>query len=251
MGKQRDKWSHFFKLFAGQSEKIVWLRIIGISWLIFVFILASFLEWDESKFISYLQFKQQNLLLYIESHFFLSVSLFFLFYVLITSLSIPGSVFLTILAGALFGLSWGVATVALASSLGANISFLMSRFLFRSFLLNHMNKKLKDKIAIFEQHFKKDGAWYLLSLRLAPVFPYVMTNLLMGITSIPMKIYFFVSFIGMLPSCFVYVYAGTELAKVKTIGDIISFPIFLSLLCLGLFPFLGMKLISYMRTRRS
>src|SRR3954462_13185306 len=135
---------------------------------------------------------------------------FFGFYVVITALSLPGAAVMTLAAGALFGLLWGTAVVSFASSIGATLAYLASRYLLREMV----QKRFGDRLKAVNEGIAKEGALYLLTLRLVPLFPFFLVNLLMGLTPIPTRTYYFVSQAGMLAGTLVYVNAGTQLAGI-------------------------------------
>ena len=163
------------------------------------------------------------------------LAIFFLVYVVLTALSVPGAVILTLAAGAIFGVATGTVLVSFASSIGATLAFLASRYLFHDAVQARFGTRLKpvnDGVA-------RDGAFYLFSLRLVPVFPFFAVNLLMGLTPIRTWTYYWVSQAGMLLGTVVYVNAGTQLARIETIGDIASPSLLASFAALGLLPWLG------------
>ena len=174
---------------------------------------------------------------------FLTKGVYFLAYLLTAGFSLPSATFLTLAGGALFGLVWGVVLVSLASTLGATISFLMVRFLLRDFF----HVKFKKNLKTFLEKFEEGGGWYLLSLRLAPVMPFFLTNILMGFTPIRVKVYALVSLVGMGPAIFVYVNAGSRLSRVESAGDLISPPLIISFFLLALFPLLVKKLLVHFK----
>lgn len=163
------------------------------------------------------------------------LAIFFLVYVVLTALSVPGAVILTLAAGAIFGVATGTVLVSFASSIGATLAFLASRYLFHDAVQARFGTRLKpvnDGVA-------RDGAFYLFSLRLVPVFPFFAVNLLMGLTPIRTWTYYWVSQAGMLLGTVVYVNAGTQLARIETLGDIASPGLLASFAALGLLPWLG------------
>ena len=179
-------------------------------------------------------------------HRFLVIALYFLVYVLTTSLSLPGAAVLTLAGGALFGLLVGTLVVSFASSIGATLACFVSRFVLRDWVQG----KFGDKIVKVNEGFKKEGAFYLFTLRLIPVFPFWMINLVMGLTSIPLGKFYWVSQLGMLAGTVVYVNAGRELAKVQSLTGILSPGLLVSFALIGLFPITAKKLVSLYRSRR-
>jgi pyruvate/2-oxoglutarate dehydrogenase complex dihydrolipoamide dehydrogenase (E3) component/uncharacterized membrane protein YdjX (TVP38/TMEM64 family) len=163
---------------------------------------------------------------------------FFLVYVAVTALSIPGALLLTLLAGAIFGLVKGTLLVSFASSIGATCAFLAARFLLR----DSVQSKFGDRLASINRGVEKDGAFYLFSLRLIPVVPFFVVNLLMGLTKMKTFTYYWVSQLGMFLGTIVYVNVGTELSKISSLKGLISLPVVLSFAALGLLPWVA-KLI--------
>ena len=171
---------------------------------------------------------------------------FFLVYVAATALSLPGAAILTLAAGALFGLTEGLILASFASSIGALIAFLVSRYLLRGTI----KKRFPDRLASIDSGVEREGAFYLFTLRLVPIFPFFLINLLMGLTSIKAWTFYWVSQIGMLAGTFVYVNAGTQLAQLESLGGILSLDIILSFALLGVFPFIAKGIISFIKKRR-
>lgn len=180
------------------------------------------------------------------SYPFLTGAFFVLFYIFVTMLSLPGAAVMTLAAGALFGLFWGTILVSFASSIGATLAFLASRYLFRDALQNRYGDRLKA----LNRGIAKDGAFYLFSLRLVPVFPFFLINILMGLTPIRTITFYWVSQVGMLAGTMVYVNAGTQLVKVDSLSDILSPGLLLSFILLGAFPLIAKGFISIIRARR-
>jgi pyruvate/2-oxoglutarate dehydrogenase complex dihydrolipoamide dehydrogenase (E3) component/uncharacterized membrane protein YdjX (TVP38/TMEM64 family) len=172
--------------------------------------------------------------------------LYFLVYVTFAALSIPGATVMTLAGGAIFGLLRGLILVSFASVLGAVLAFLGSRYLFR----DTVRSKFGRQIEAIDRGMDRDGALYLLSLRLNPIFPYFLVNLAMGLTRIPVWKFALVSQVGMLPATFVYVNAGTQLAHIRTLGDILSPELIGSLLLLSLFPLIAKFAADALRRRR-
>ena len=171
---------------------------------------------------------------------------FFAFYVLVTALSLPGATVMTLAAGALFGLLWGTAIVSVASSIGATLAFLASRYLFRDLV----QRRFGDRLKAVNDGIAREGALYLLTLRLVPLFPFFLVNLLMGLTAIPTRTYYLVSQAGMLAGTLVYVNAGTQLAKIDSLSGIVSPGLLLSFALLGVFPWLSKRLLDLLKRRR-
>ncbi|WP_352339466.1 FAD-dependent oxidoreductase [Psychrobacter sp. 16-MNA-CIBAN-0192] len=177
---------------------------------------------------------------------FLVIGSFFLLYVLVTALSLPGAAILTLAAGALFGLVEGLLVASFASSIGATLAFLVSRYLLR----DTIQQRFPERLAAIDAGVKKEGAFYLFTLRLVPIFPFFLINLLMGVTAIKARTFYWVSQIGMLAGTFVFVNAGTQLAQVESLSGILSLNLFLSFALLGLFPLIAKVILNGFKKRR-
>ena len=171
---------------------------------------------------------------------------FFLFYITIAALSLPGALVMTLIAGALFGLLWGTVIVSFASSIGATIAFLVSRYLLREAIQSHFG----DRLRTINNGIAKDGAFYLFMLRLVPLFPFFIVNLLMGLTPIRTANYYWVSQAGMLAGTLVYVNAGTQLAKISELSSVTSPGILVSFTLLGVFPLFAKWFLHFLQRRR-
>ena len=181
----------------------------------------------------------------VQQHLLPALLLFFLVYLAATALSLPVAAVLTLLAGALFGRWLGTGVVSLASTLGATLAFLGSRYLFRDFVQRHFGKRLHA----LNEGAAKDGAYYLFTLRLVPICPFVLVNLGMGLTPVRVWTFFWVSLLGMLPGTFLYVNAGKALAGIDSSGDILSPGVLVSLVLVGIVPLAIRKLIPFHRQR--
>lgn len=171
---------------------------------------------------------------------------FFALYVAVTGLSLPGAAILTLAAGALFGLVTGTILVSFASTLGATLAFLAARYLFRA----PVEARFGDRLAAINRGLEKDGAFYLFTLRLVPLFPFFLINLVMGLTRIRASTFALVSQVGMLAGTIVYVNAGTELAKIDSLKGILSPGLLLSFVALGIFPWIAKSVVGWLQRRR-
>ncbi|ENO8417706.1 TVP38/TMEM64 family protein [Vibrio mimicus] len=176
--------------------------------------------------------KQAELASYIDAHLLQAALIYFVVYVLLTAFSIPGATVVSLLGAALFGFWLSLLLASFASTIGATLAFLSSRFLLRDWV----QSKFAEKLLTINQGVERDGAFYLLSLRLIPVFPFFLINLVMGLTPISTWRYYWVSQLGMLPGTAVYLNAGTQLAEISSLGEIISLPVLASFVLLGVFP---------------
>jgi len=171
---------------------------------------------------------------------------FFTIYVVVTALSLPGATIMTLAAGALFGLVYGTLLVSFASTIGATLAFLVSRYLFRDTL----QRRYGDKLKTINNGIDSDGAFYLFTLRLVPVFPFFLVNLVMGLTSLRVTTFYWVSQVGMFAGTIVFINAGTQLGHLESAAGILSPALILSFTLLGLFPLLARHLIRRLQRRR-
>lgn len=172
--------------------------------------------------------------------------LFFGFYVVVTALSLPGAVIMTLVGGGVFGFAWGFLLVSFASSVGATVAFLVARYL----LKDTVQKRFGNRLESINRGVEKEGAFYLFTLRLVPIFPFFLINILMGLTPIKTFTYYWVSQVGMLAGTAVYVNAGTQLAKIEGLSGILSPGLLFSFALLGLFPLLAKKTTDWLKKRK-
>ncbi len=171
---------------------------------------------------------------------------FFAIYVVVTSLSLPGAAIMTLAAGAVFGLGWGTLIVSFASSIGATLAFLASRFLLRDWVQQTVGQHLRA----INEGVQREGAVYLFTLRLIPVVPFFIINLAMGLTPLPTWTFYWVSQAGMLAGTLVYVNAGTQLAQLQSLSGILSPGLIGAFVLLGLFPLIASKAMDFMKARK-
>ena len=167
-------------------------------------------------------------------------------YILVTALSLPGAAILTLAGGALFGLVTGLIIVSFASSIGATLACLVARFLLRDWVQN----KFGDKLTTINDGIAREGAFYLFTLRLIPVFPFFVINLVMGLTKMSLFTFYWVSQLGMLAATAVFVNAGKELAQIDSLSGILSPGLLGSFVILGLFPLVVKKLVTFIQRRK-
>jgi pyruvate/2-oxoglutarate dehydrogenase complex dihydrolipoamide dehydrogenase (E3) component/uncharacterized membrane protein YdjX (TVP38/TMEM64 family) len=167
-------------------------------------------------------------------------------YVAVTALSLPFALAMTLAIGALFGFWQGLLIVSFAASIGATLAFLTARYLARDWVRG----RLGARAAAIDEGVKRDGAFYLFTLRLIPVVPFFAVNLLMGLTAMPVRVFYLVSQAGMLAGTAVYVNAGTQLGRIESLSGIVSLPLFLSFAALGLFPWVARLAVGAVRRRR-
>ncbi len=228
----------------GPSKAVVWAVVAALA-------LAAALAWrhfglGEWLTLEQLKASRDALVGSYEARPLATVATFFAVYVLATALSIPGALVLTLAGGAMFGLGLGLVVVSLASTLGATLAFLAARYLLRDGVQARFGKQL----APIDEGVKQDGTFYLLTLRLVPLFPFFLVNLLMGLTPMGVWRYALVSQIGMLAGTAVYVNAGTQLAAIESSRDIVSPGLLGSFVLLGLFPLLAKAGVGWLRRRK-
>lgn len=214
-----------------------------------VLIVIAFFAFDLERFLNFAYLKEQQAALQttVAEHWLMAAGTYFLIYVAVTAFSLPGAAAMTLAGGAVFGLLWGVLLVSFASTLGATLAFLISRFVLRE----TVRRRFRDRLSAIDRGIAKDGAFYLLALRLVPVFPFFVINLLMGLTAIGTGTFWWVSQLGMLPGTLVYVNAGTHLAQVDSTADILSPDLLFAFALLGLFPLLAKKAVALIRSRKT
>ncbi|KGR34919.1 dihydrolipoamide dehydrogenase [Vibrio campbellii] len=187
--------------------------------------------------------QQEALNSFIDQNFIYAAATYFFAYIAITAFSIPGAAVVTLLGAALFGFWTSLLLVSFASTIGATIAFLSSRYLLREWV----QSKFGSKLSAINQGVEKDGAFYLFSLRLIPVFPFFLINLLMGLTPMTIARFYFTSQIGMLPGTAVYLNAGTQLATIDSLSGIVSPTVLASFALLGLFPIIAKWVMNKVR----
>ncbi|GAB5479125.1 MAG: bifunctional TVP38/TMEM64 family protein/FAD-dependent oxidoreductase [Marinobacter nauticus] len=223
------------------AGKILLVALIVVA--MAVFWLAGGAEW-----LTLENLKQNRDVLdqWIDANWASAIGGYALSYVIVTALSLPGAAVMTLAGGAFFGNLYGLLAVSLASTAGASVAFLMARYLFRDTL----RAKYRETVGRIDRGIEKDGAFYLATLRLVPVFPFFLINLVMGLTAMKLRTYALVSWIAMLPGTFVYVNAGTQLGQIESTGDIVSADLLLSFALLGLFPLIAKFVVGFIRRRK-
>ena len=211
-------------------------------------LLLAYFALDLGRYLSLDYFKSQQLAIeaWRAAQPLKAALVFFLAYVAVTGLSLPGAAVMTLVGGAIFGLGWGLLLVSFASSLGATLAFLASRFLLRDWV----QMRFGDRLRAINAGVEKEGGFYLFTLRLVPVFPFFVINLLMGLTPIRTRTFYWVSQLGMLAGTLVYVNAGTQLAKIDSLAGILSPTLLASFVLLGIFPLLAKKIVEILAARK-
>jgi len=196
--------------------------------------------------LSYLKASQEKFLILYTEHRLLVIASYMGIYILVTSLSLPGAAVMTLAGGALFGFWLGTLTVSFASTIGATLACFVSRYVLRDWVQG----KFGDKLSAINRGIEKEGKFYLFTLRLIPVFPFFVINLLMGLTAMPLISFYWVSQLGMIPGTMVYVNAGKQLAEIKSLAGILSPEVIFSFALLGLFPLISKKLMDFYKSRQ-
>lgn len=207
-------------------------------------LVLAFFVFDLRQYVAleFFQARRDAIVSYVASKPVFASAVFFAIYVAVTGLSVPGAFVLTVIAGALFGLVWGTVLVSFASSIGATLAFLTSRVLLREWV----QRKLGARLAAVNAGVEKEGAYYLFALRLAPVFPFFVINLAMGLTPMRTRTFYWVSQLGMLPGTIIYIYAGTQLSQFE-----LSWQLALALILLGVFPLAAKRAVEALKSRRT
>jgi uncharacterized membrane protein YdjX (TVP38/TMEM64 family) len=221
-------------------------KILILIIIVGLIVAVKFFHIDQYLTLSFLKGSLDSLKSLYESHRIMVITGYFIIYVLTTSLSLPGASPLGIAGGALFGFWTATIVVSFASTIGATFACLVSRFLLRDWIQN----KFGDRIKKVNEGVEKEGAFYLFTLRLIPVFPFWLINLAMGLTKMSFFKFYWVSQIGMLPGTMVFVNAGKELAKIESVKGILSPGLIISFTLIGIFPIMVKKLIALYRSRR-
>jgi dihydrolipoamide dehydrogenase len=227
----------------------MWLRKGRIVLLVMIATLVvAFFAFDLGQYLNLAFFKSQQAQInaYYQAHPLQTALGVFCIYVAVTGLSLPGAAIMTLVSGAIFGLLWGTVIVSFASTLGATLAFLIARFLFREIVQNKFAKHLKTVNA----GIRRDGAFYLFTLRLVPAFPFFAINLVMALTPIRTLTFLLVSQVGMLPGTIVYINAGTQIAKIESLNGILSPELIISFTLLGIFPLIAKKFVEFVKARK-
>ncbi|MBJ7267753.1 FAD-dependent oxidoreductase [Idiomarina abyssalis] len=217
--------------------------------LVIVALFISAFAFDLTQYLSLdvLKEKQQQLNQLFADYPFTVFAVYFVIYVVTTALSLPGATILTLGAGAIFGLGWGLLLASFAASFGAFLAFLSARFI----LHDWVQEKFGDRLTAINRGMERDGAFYLLSLRLVPLFPFFVINLVMGLTKIKAWTFYWVSQVGMLLGTAVYVNAGTQLAQISSLGDVVSADLIGAFVLLGIFPLIAKAVLAFLKRRKA
>ncbi|WP_333570111.1 TVP38/TMEM64 family protein [Sphingorhabdus sp.] len=216
--------------------------------LVLIGAIAAYFIFDLGQYLSLENFKasQADIVAAKDANPALYIAGFFLLYVAVTGLSIPGAAIMSLVAGALFGVVLGTLIVSFASTMGATLAFLSSRYLLRDWVQG----KFGERLRAVDDGLEKDGAFYLFTLRLTPVFPFFVINLLMGLTRIKTGTFFWVSQIGMLPATIVFVNAGTQISRIESTAGLLSPTLIASFVALAFFPWAAKGIVAIVKRSR-
>lgn len=196
--------------------------------------------------LSQLKGSRDALMRLYQEHTMLFVAAYFAAYVAVAALSLPGAAVMTLAGSAILGFWTGLITVSFASSIGALLACAISRYMAGGYV----QRRFGDKLGRFNAGIEREGAFYLFTLRLIPVFPFFVINLVMGLTRMPLFTFYWVSQLGMLPGTAVYVNAGTQLGELDSLSGILSWQIIASFALLGIFPLVAKKALGWYRARK-
>lgn len=228
-------------------DKRIAKRIVVVTLVVGLAILFKVLGLGQYFTLSYVKESQATLVALYVDHPVTVIGVYMAVYIIVTSLSLPGAAIMTLAAGALFGILIGTVVVSFSSTIGATLACFVSRFALRDWVQGKFGEKLKE----VNEGIAREGSFYLFTLRLIPIFPFWLINLVMGLTTMPLRTFYWVSQIGMLAGTIVYVNAGRELAKINSISGILSPGLILSFAVLGLFPIAMKKLLSFYKSRKT
>ena len=223
------------------KKKVALVALIAI-------LVVGFLWLDLGRYLdlAYLKSRQADIDALYREHPVAAPAAYFAAYVAITGLSLPGAAIMTLAGGAVFGLLWGAVLVSFASTLGAAVAFVVSRYVLRE----GIQRRYGDRLKAINAGIERDGAFYLFTMRLVPAFPFFVVNLVMGLTPMRTLTFALVSQLGMLPGTIVYVNAGTQLARIDSLQGILSPALIGSFVLLGVFPLVAKWMVGRVRARR-
>ncbi|MBI5848906.1 MAG: TVP38/TMEM64 family protein [Nitrospirae bacterium] len=214
--------------------------LIAVAMVLRIYVLGDLLS------LAFVKESQQRFVSLYADHGVAVIAAYMAMYISVTALSLPGATVMSLAGGAIFGLWRGTVIISFASSIGATLACFGSRYILRDWV----QKKFGDRLSVIDRGIAEEGAFYLFTLRLIPVFPFFMINLLMGLTKIPLRTFYWVSQLGMLAGTIVYVNAGQELGKIDSLSGILSPGLIISFTLLGLFPVCTKKLFDWYRKKR-
>lgn len=224
-----------------KKKILILVLLVSIAVLFFAFDLDRFFT------LEYLKNSRQEFQTFYDQNPFWTISSFFLVYVFVVGINLPGATVLGLAGGALFGFTVGVLIISFASTVGATMACFFSRYLFR----DYVQRKFGDRLDKVNKGIEEEGAFYLFTMRLIPAIPFVVINLIMGLTPIRLRTFYWVSQLGMLPGTMVYVNAGKELGQIDSLSGILQPGVLISFVLLGLFPLVVKKIVGLVKSRRN
>jgi uncharacterized membrane protein YdjX (TVP38/TMEM64 family) len=226
-------------------DKKLLQRLLIVAAIVIAVILFKVLGLGQYLTLDYLKASQDKFSQLYGENRLTVIATYMAIYIVVTALSLPGAAVMTLAGGAMFGFWIGFVVVSFASTIGATLACFVARFLLRDWVQNRFG----DKLSTINKGIEKEGAFYLFSLRLVPIFPFFVINLAMGLTTMKLLTFYWVSQIGMLPGTMVYVNAGKELGQIESLSGILSPGLILSFVILGLFPITVKKLLSFYKKK--
>ncbi len=233
---------HMNKKLTTLIERLGIILIIGaLLYIFFSYDLGVYLTLD------YLKASHSQFAALYNTHTLTFLAAYFGIYIIVTALSLPGATVMSLAGGALFGFWTGLVIVSFASTIGATLACFVARYIFGQ----SVQERFPDKLEKINQGIEREGAFYLFTLRLIPIFPFFVINLVMGLTKMPLITFYWVSQLGMLPGTVVFINAGKELGQIQSPADILSPGLLISFALLGVFPLAAKKIVTMMRSRRN
>ena len=223
-----------------------WSKVIVVFAVALCVVLFFLFDLHHVLTLEFFKTRQQAFEAYYQANAGRTVAIYMVIYIVVTALSLPGAAVMTLAGGAIFGLWTALIAVSFASTIGATLAFLVARFVLKDTVQN----KFGDKLKAINAGVERDGAFYLFTLRLVPLFPFFVINLVMGLTPMRTAVYYLVSQLGMLPGTFVYVNAGTHMGKIESLQGILSPGLIVSFALLGIFPLVAKKIVTVLRNRK-
>ena len=210
--------------------------------------IVAFVWLDLGRFLDleHLKSRQADIDAFYREHPLMVLGAYFVAYVAVTGLSLPGAAIMTLAGGAVFGLLWGTVVVSFASTMGATVAFIVSRYILR----DGIQRRYGDRLKTINAGVERDGGFYLFTMRLVPAFPFFIINLVMGLTPMRTITFALVSQLGMLPGTIVYVNAGTQLGRIESLQGILSPALIGSFVLLGVFPLVAKWIVGIVKARR-
>ena len=237
------KSTSFPRLMNSKLTSIRWLIVLALLGAVVAFFALGL---QHQLSLEALKARQQDLAVFRQAHPVWLATGFFVVYVTATALSLPTATLLALTGGAVFGLLEGIVLVSFASTIGATLAFLASRFVLRDAVQQRLGKRL----VTINEGMRRDGAFYLFTLHMMPAIPFFVVNLVMGLTTLPVRTFYWVSQLGMLAATVIFVNAGTQLASLHSLSGVLSPRIIGSLVLLGVFPLLARWVVKRVKARR-